>query len=142
MKNSIFKIFAFLAFLFVFQISKAQCNNSYQVDCLGVLCYITVDLDNDTVTSDGYLKYTIFKPQETIDCLQGPTAAHLTNDLGSTIDIYIKKAQLIPLVRSITSEIPYELLVNKWVDRWGMPSIMGAAEAVQCHYHVVLLITE
>lgn len=140
MKNSTFKILATLVLLSAFQFSRAQCNNSYAVDCLGVHCYITVDLNNDPVTSDGYLKYTISKPQEGIESIQGPTAVYLSNDLGNTIDIYIKKIHLIPLTRAITSEIPYELIVKKWVDRWGSPISEGTAEAIQCHYHVVLLV--
>ena len=51
MKNSTFKILATLVLLSAFQCSRAQCNNSYAVDCLGVHCYITVDLNNDPVTS-------------------------------------------------------------------------------------------
>ena len=142
MNNSTFKILALLVFLSTSLFGKAQCNNSFVVDCLGVDCYITVDLNNDPVTSDGYLKYTIFKPQERIEDIQGPTAAFLLNDLGSTIDIYIKKIQLLPLTRAITSEIPYELLVEKWVDRWGRPTTKEADDSIQCHYHVVLLITQ
>lgn len=142
MNNPIFKILALMVFLFVFQIGRAQCNNSYSVDCLGLHCYVTVDINNDPVTSDGYLKYTISKPQESIKSIQGPTAAYLSNDLGGTIDIYINKMQLLPLTRSITSEIPYELLVNKWVDKWGATTTMETPEAIQCHYHVVLLITQ
>lgn len=142
MKNSVFKILVLLVFLSVSQFCRSQCNNSYLVDCLGLHCYITVDLNNDPVTSNGYLKYTISKPRERINDIAGPTAAYLANDLGSTIDIYINKMQLLPLTRAITSEIPYELLVDKWVDKWGTTTTMGTPEAIQCHYHVVLLITQ
>jgi hypothetical protein len=106
-------------------------------DCLGIHCYVTVNLRTDPVTSDGYLKYTISTPPESIYDVQGPAAVLLSNYLGGTIDLYIRKSQLeLAAADRDQCEIPFELLVDKWKDEWGNPSTSG----IRCHYHIILMI--
>ena len=50
------------------------------------------------------------------------------------------------LIKHIQTEKSFvfddELLVEKWVDRWGRPTTKEADNSIQCHYHVVLLVTQ
>ena len=83
------------------------------------------------------LKYTITVPKEGITDLQGPAGCYLANNLGNTIDIYVRKIHLDLAADGVTCEVPFELYVNKWVDMWGEP----AASGIQCYYWVKFLVS-
>ena len=134
----------FFVFLFCTKV-KAQVNG---LDCLGTHCYISVYLNSDPVTSDGYLKYTICIPNENIYAIQGPASAYLSNHLGNSVDIYIKKAQLEMAVDGYANcEVPYELLVDKWVDYWGnyttdILTVNSNGGYSRCYYFIKLLVQQ
>ena len=137
MKNVFFKIFTSLSLIIYFTLNSNAQTHTHGFDCLGVLCRITVNLEKDPVTSDGYLRYTIITPPEGAYNIQGPAGAFLANNLGSTVDIYIRKSQLeLAVADRDQCEIPFELLVYMWKDEWGNPASYG----IQCYYHVILMV--
>lgn len=114
---------------------------SHGIYCLGTFCRISVYLNSDPVTPDGYLKYTIPTPPETIFDVQGPAGSFLANNLGNTVDLYIRKSQLELAAADMSQcEIPFELLVDKWKDEWGEPSVSGVG--IRCYYHIILMVVQ
>ena len=110
-------------------------------DCLGRLCYVTVDLKNDPLIDGMYLKYTIPAPSERIWAIQGPGIAMTFTNMGSTVDIYVRKTHLeLALADSSNREIPCEVLVEKWVDDYGNYEYYQGAGYIMCHYHIVFMI--
>ena len=118
MKNLFFnlKIFISLLLLVIASSIKAQGISGTPVlseGCLGIHCYVTVDLDNDPVVNGGYVKYTIPTPRENLDYIQGPAGAYLSNNLGNTVDIYVRKIHLeLALSDYVAVEVPFELFVK------------------------------
>ena len=115
--------------------------NCWGYDCLGRLCYVTVDLNNDPLIDGMYLKYTIPAPSENIYSIQGPGISLVFNDLGSTVDILVRKTHLeLALADSPNREIPCDVLVEKWVDEYGKYEYNQTNANIMCHYHIVLMI--
>jgi hypothetical protein len=91
----------------------------------GILCYITVDLTNDPVDTDGYLTYTITKPQESINTngysfdfgVYGPGSPSLTNETYNTLDLRLRKNRIIKdmlFVEGNTWQTDLEFWVGKY----------------------------
>ena len=146
MKNLFFnlKIFISLLLLVIASSIKAQGISGTPVlseGCLGIHCYVTVDLDNDPVVNGGYVKYTIPTPRENLDYIQGPAGAYLSNNLGNTVDIYVRKIHLeLALSDYVAVEVPFELFVKKWILPNGGTYDYPVSGAAQCFYYVVFMI--
>ena len=136
MKKTFISFVVFFVIMTMSFVAKAQ-SIPTPINCLGTHCYISVFLNSDPVTPDGMLKYTITVPKEGITDLQGPAGCYLANNLGNTIDIYVRKIHLDLAADGVTCEVPFELYVNKWVDMWGEP----AASGIQCYYWVKFLVS-
>ena len=119
MKKTFISFVVFSLIMTVSFVAKAQTIGASPVNCLGTHCYISVFLNSDPVASNGMLKYTIRVPQERIVDIQGPAGCYLANNLGNTIDIYVRKIHLDLAADGVTCEVPFELYVDKWVDIWG-----------------------
>ena len=72
--------------------TKAQCLERTGMDCLGDWCIVDVSLSDPLV--DNYLVYTIPKPLYAISGIYGPGMPRLFNDLGGTMDLYLRKFDL------------------------------------------------
>ena len=136
-KNFIVFVISYLLMTISFT-AKAQFSEN-PINCLGTHCYISVFLNSDPVTSDGMLKYTINVPREGISNLQGPAGNYFANNLGNTVDIYIRKIHLDLAADGVTCEIPFELYVNKWVDYLGNP--ISDNTGIQCFYWVKFMVS-
>ena len=113
----------------------------YSDECLGIHYYISVDLRNDPVV-DGYLKYTIPVPREGIDFISGPASAFLLNNLGSTVDIYVRRSQLeIAIADQPYAQVDFALFVHLWKDPFGGISTSPSSTNKQCYYLVVFNMT-
>ena len=94
MQNSFCKILlCFLLFISNGE-TKAQCLERTGMDCLGDWCIVDVSLSDPLV--DNYLVYTIPKPPYAISGIYGPGMPRLFNDLGGTMDLYLRKFDLLP----------------------------------------------
>lgn len=109
---------------------------------LGILCYINVSLSHDPVDNQGYLTYTINTPDETACGIQGPGSPILTNNLGSTVDLKIRRIHLDLAADGLNCEIPLELTVAKWSTGWGHYTTSPSSGGAQCYYYIVLLIEQ
>lgn len=140
MKNTFLKSFMTLFFAVLTISVHAQTEwpvPDYSDEYLGIHCYITVDLNNDSVVN-GYLKYTISVPKETVISIQGPASAYLSNNLGSTIDIYVHRLQLeLALADMSYAQVPFALFVDLWKDSYGNITTELDSTAQQCYYYVV-----
>ena len=90
--------------------------------CLGILCYVNVDLSSDPVDSEGFLTYTIRTPSENLAPnygVQGPGSPRLTNNLGSTVDLKLRRSHLALEADGRNCELVIDVLVNKWSSGWG-----------------------
>ena len=137
MKTSILRFIIFTLLSIVSVTSKAQSEWSGP-ECLGTHCYISVYINRDPVVDNWYLKYTINVPAEGSVDVQGPMAAFLFNNLGNTVDLYIRKSQLDIIADGVNCEIPIELWVNKWVTPLGSYNTSG--EGTRCFYWIKLLV--
>ena len=137
MRTITLKIITLLLFSVVFITSKAQSAWSAP-DCLGTHCYITVYINRDPVVEGGYLKYTINVPAEGVVDVQGPAGSFLFNNLGNTIDFYVRKSHLDLAADGVNCEVPFELLVNKWVTPLGIYNTNG--NGIQCYYWIKLIV--
>jgi len=144
MMRVFFKYFMTLFFA-VFAISVHAQDNSdldwetpdLSYNCLGIHHYVSVDLDNDPVES-GYLKYTIPVPKEGIDFITGPAGCHLLNNLGSTIDVYVRRSHLeLALADQPYAQVRFELFVRLWKDYNGITTTILAGIENQCYYLVI-----
>lgn len=73
---------------------------------LGILCYINVSLSHDPVDNQGYLTYTINTPDEAVCGIQGPGSPILTNNLGSTVDLKIRRILMECVQKCQCIELP------------------------------------
>ena len=139
MRTNFFKYLVLTLFLSVSVVAKAQSDDDIIAgyDYLGTHCYITVYINQDPVTSDGYLKYTIPVPPEGAVHTQGPASSYLLGQIGSTVDFYVRKGQLDMAADGMNCEIPFELWVNKWVNGFTY-NTDGVGE--RCYYMIKLLV--
>lgn len=103
-------------------------------DCLGVWCTIDVDLSQQTT---GELVYTISVPPEGIylslpnelntrgPVVEGPASPYLFNYLGNTVDLHLKKTQLMVEYETNPTECILELFVDKQVNDGGIETSGG-----------------
>ena len=142
MKKFIISMLLMIGPLFTVMAQGIQEPN-YGYGHLGVLCYVSVDIDNDPVTADGFLKYTIPTPSESIDDVVGPVGCYLLNYLGprSTVDLYVRRSHLELAIDSAASaQVPFEIFVNKWMNSHGDTyHEQTGVYCYQCHYTVILL---
>lgn len=135
------KIFALLLTIFIPTLSFAQYGN----DCLGIWRTVTIDLNQTGME----VVCTIPTPLEGVlltmpnqlgtmgPVIQGPGSPRIYN-VGSTIDIHLRKAHLLLEYEANPSECLLELFVNKQVSDWGVPTQNGN----QCYYYIRLLLTK
>lgn len=119
---------------------KAQ-DNSYA--CLGIWCYVNVHLSTDPVDG-GYLKYTIPVPSEGISPyggVQGPGSPILFNNLGNTVELWLRRVHVDLAANGQNCELPVEFRVNKWTTGWGSYSTIPG-NGTQCYYWIVLLVEQ
>ena len=142
MKNTILKSFISLLFIALSPSIYAQTFESELEErwpnlsnsCLGIHCYVSVDLNTDPV-ENGYLKYTIPVPRETIDFISGPVGCYLGNHLGNTIDIYVRRIHLELLASDQPqAQVPFELFVRLWKDHQGVTTTTPSSDDKQCYY--------
>lgn len=119
---------------FFYQESKAQNCNSYT--CLGEWYDLNISLSDPVV--NGHFVCTIPVPPEGINSnsgIMGIGTPYFFNQLGSTIDVYVKKIDLTPeMVNDLeTFILDFETLKK-------IPTIEPSAsdEKVYCHYHLRL----
>lgn len=129
------RIYVFSLLVVLSIMGKAQ-NHGY--DCLGTHCYITVFLNSHPVTADGFFKFTINVPPEGAVNVQGPAGAYLSNNLGNTVDLYVRKIHLDLAADGVNTEVPFELLVNKWTTGWGNYNTSGTG--AQCYYWIKIMV--
>ena len=124
-----------LPYVFVEKIKAQTCDEG----CLGTWCYVDVSL-SDPVNA-GELIYTIPVPPEGFTGgIMGPGSPYLFNDLGSTIELHLKKGHLeIEADGNETTTLMLDALVNKYV--LGTEGYISSGDYVQCHYHIILRIT-
>lgn len=116
-------------------------------ECLGTLCYVNVNLSTDPVDG-GYLTYTIPVPDEGLGPyagVQGPGSPVLANNLGTTVDLKLRKSHLALEADGKNCQLYVDLLVNKWSLGFGhytttKPS--GSQTYPQCYYRVILVIEQ
>lgn len=126
-------IFILMACFFC-QESKAQNCGSYT--CLGVWYDLNISLSDPTV--NGYFVCTIPVPPEGIDFnsgIIGIGAPYFFNHLGSTVDVYIKKIDLIPDMVNETETFILDFETLKEISAFE-PG--GSSGKVRCHYHLRL----
>ena len=137
MKNCLLKS------LFVFLFSLVLMNKGYAQECdegcLGIWCYVDVSL-SDPVNA-GELIYTISAPPEGFTGgLIGPGSPSFFNNLGSTIDLHLKKSHLVlELDGNDFVQLILDAQVNKYV--LGTDGAISSGNYVQCHYHIILNVT-
>lgn len=107
-------------------------------DCLGTYCEINVYMNSTPVDSNGFFKFTIPVPSEGFANIQGPAGSYFANHLGNTIDIYVRKIHLDLAADGINTEVPFELLVYKWVNDFGVYNTSG--DGYQCYYWLKLMV--
>ena len=144
MKNSIFKSALSILFLVLVSTINAQTTPStptFTQECLGIHYYVNVDLQNDPVVNGGFVKYTIPVPREGLDYIHGPLGCYLSNHLGNTVDVYVRKIHLELALSDYPSvEVPFELYVNKWITYDGATYDYPVSGGTQCFYYVVFKI--
>ena len=106
---------------------------------LGTLCYININLRQTPVDSQGYYTFTIHTPQERICGVQGPGSPILINNLGSTVDLKIRRMYIELAADGNNCEIPLEAYVEKWSTGWGNYTTSPTSGGAQCYYYIVLL---
>lgn len=138
MKHTFLKAFTVLFFSFLAISSYAQVDEpTYSYSYLGIHCYVSVDLKNDPV-ENGYLKYTIPTPLQGATNIQGPAGAYLSNNLGSTIDVYVRRSHLeLAMADRPYAQVPFELYVNLWKSPNGSTTTYYDPDKEQCFYLVV-----
>jgi hypothetical protein len=140
MKRSLFKVFATLFFAIFATSVYAQTGwpeQEFIIECLGKHCDVSVDLYNDPVES-GYLKYTIPTPTENIDYITGPAGSYLSNHLGNTVDVYVRRSHLeLALADSLYAQVVFRLYVRLWKSQTGDTKTYPESGYNQCFYHVV-----
>jgi hypothetical protein len=140
MKRSLFKVFATLFFAIFATSVYAQTGwpeQEFIIECLGKHCDVSVDLYNDPVES-GYLKYTIPTPTENIDYITGPAGSYLSNHLGNTVDVYVRRSHLeLALADSPYAQVVFRLYVRLWKSQTGDTKTYPESGYNQCFYHVV-----
>ena len=111
--------------------------------CLGLLCYVNVNLTTDPVNA-GMLTYTIPTPPDydpIYSHAQGPGSPHLTNCLGSTIDLQLRRSHLLLEYDGQNTQFPVDILVKKWSTGWGQYTTdPGYDEYAQCYYQVIIIL--
>lgn len=106
-------------FFILFATSLLYAQESWSIvdanpNCLGIHCYISVDLNNDPI-DNGYLKYTIPTPKEGIDFISGSAGCYLSNHLGNTVDVYVRRTHLeLALDSQPYAQVPFELYIPLW----------------------------
>jgi len=114
---------------------------TFAQEYLGIHCYVSVDLKNDPV-ENGYLKYTIPVPREGVDFIQGPAGSYLLNNLGNTVDVYVRRSHLeLALADMPYAQVPFELFVHLWKSPNGSTSTFPDPTKEQCFYYVVFNMT-
>ena len=145
MKNIFFKSFISLFFIVLSSSVYAQTYDpeldwdypDLSYNCLGTHCYVSVDFNNDRV-ENGYLKYTIPVPKEGVDFISGPVGCYLGNNLGNTVELYVRRTHLELLASDQPhAQVPFELFVRLWKDHQGVTTTIPSGVENQCYYYVV-----
>ena len=85
-----------------------------------------------------YLKYTIPALREEVDFIQGPVGSYLANNLGNTVDVYVRRSRLeLALANMPYAQVPFELFVRLWKSPNGATSTFPESDKEQCFYYVV-----
>ncbi|MBO6287323.1 MAG: hypothetical protein J6M94_01880 [Prevotella sp.] len=126
--------------LIVFSTVKAQLNN---VIYLGVLTSLHINLSEDAVV-DGYLRYTINKPQECIGNgnafgVNGPGMPCLMNDLGSTVELCFKK-NILNMEMPSGSTI-WQCDMEFVIDEYNPSSYQNGNNGIEKYYKIILYIS-
>lgn len=136
------RIFFFLICLMM-GLTSGAVDRSYT--CLGVLCYVDVNLTTDPVNG-GMLRYTIPTPPDydpMYSGVQGPGSPHLTNYLGSTIDLELRHSHLSLEYKGQNTQFPIDILVKKWSTGWGLYTTDPRYdEYAQCYYQVIIILNK
>ena len=143
-----------LTFVFALLVATSCFARTYGNDCLGFWCTIDVDLSHN---NGGDLVFTIPVPPEGIilslpnefntvgPIVEGPASPYLLNNLGNTVDLHLKRSQLLVEYETNPTECVLELFVNKKVNDFGIP-ITDSHQTFntginQCYYYIRLLLT-
>ena len=143
MKPSFFKVFITLFFTILANSVYSQEETErpeldFINECLGIHHEVSVNLNNDPVVN-GYLKYTIPTPRETIDYITGPAGSYLSNHLGNTVDVYVRRSHLeLALADYPYAQVPFTLFVRLWKNDIGHTRTDPADGYNQCFYYVIL----
>lgn len=135
----------FIAFIIASGINCYADNIIAGSDCLGTLCTLTVDLNNDPTTND-YLVYEIPFPQEGVYSpgdpwlshvpIMGPGQPYVTNESGHLM-LYIRKHLIELESMDQDCEMELEILVNETRELIGSRPPYYA----QCYYLIKLNVT-
>lgn len=125
----------FIPFIYVNKINAQTCDQG----CLGTWCYVDVSLSDPT--DAGYLIYTISAPPEGFTGgIIGPGSPRFFNNLGSTVDLYLRKSHLLLEVdENNEATIILDAAVNKYNS--AIEGSISSDTYIQCHYHIVLRVT-
>lgn len=139
MKCRFFRLLFFLLFSFVLtNVSYAQ-THTCDEGCLGTWCYVDVSLSDPT--NGGELIYTIPVPPERFTGgIMGPGSPTLFNDLGNTIELHLRKSHLVVEADGGDVQLVLDAQVNKYVI--ATEGAISSGDYVQCHYHIVLNVTQ
>jgi len=107
--------------------------------CLSTWCYVDVSLSDPT--DAGYFIYTIPAPPEGFTGgIMRPGSPRFFNNLGSTVDLYLRKSFLILEVdEKNEATLIMDAQVNKYVP--AMEGVISSGAYVQCHYHIIVRVT-
>lgn len=128
MKNTFIKILLGFLLCLSYGETKAQYVDCTGSDCLGIWCTVDVSLSDPLVNNS--LVYTIPTPPYNITGIYGPGMPSLLNDSGSTINLYLRKHDLM-LQLDDSDEytiLDLEMTVEHYINGY------------ECHYHIKLVL--
>lgn len=132
-----FSLFVLFSFVLT-NVSYAQ-NSVCGEGCLGTWCYVDVSLSDPT--NAGELIYTIPMPPERFTGgIMGPGSPYLFNNLGNTIELHLKRGQLVVEADGGNVQLVLDALVDKYVI--ATEGSVSSGDYAQCHYHIILNVTQ
>lgn len=107
--------------------------------CLGTWCYVDVSLSDPT--NAGELIYNIPMPPERFTGgIMGPGSPYFFNDLGNTIELHLRKSHLVVEADGGNVQLILDAQVDKYVI--ATEGSVSSGDYAQCHYHIVLNVTQ
>ena len=136
MKHCFFRFL--LVALFSFALPNVNNAQTCGIGCLGTWCYVDVSLSDPTYAGD--LIYVIPVPPEGFaGSIMGPGSPRLYNNLGSTVELRLKKSHLEVESDGGNAQFVLDALTNEFVQ--DMEGSISSGGYARCHYHIILNVT-